>query len=49
MNFDFSPQGLYRRPYGSLFMTPTHHGLHHEYNIKIMGFITGFGMISVAR
>lgn len=32
MNFDFWPQGLYRWPYGSLFMTPTHHSFHHEYN-----------------
>ena len=32
MNFDFWPQGLYRWAYGSLFMTPTHHSFHHEYN-----------------
>ena len=42
MNFDFWPQGLYRWPYGSLFMTPTHHGLHHECNIKNYGLYYRF-------
>ena len=42
MNFDFWPQGLYRWPYGSLFMTPTHHGLHHEYNVKNYGLYYRF-------
>ena len=42
MNFDFWPQGLYRWPYGSLFMTPTHHSFHHEYKTKNYGLYYRF-------